>query len=116
MISTLTNAAFLALGQREKLGQVKIRCFKPLLGMAGGYEVDWDELPAPTPPTPSQTPAQGVPVANQPVMVPCDDCEAEHPIDEPCRICAALARAMIANRKLRRDRQLDRQFKKGVDV
>jgi hypothetical protein len=119
MISQFTNAQFLALGQREQRGEVRIHRFKPILGMTGGYEVDWVELPKQTPPRASQTPAQGVPEPKPPVVAPmpvsakvtCHDCQTEHDDGRDCPICAPLYRAMIANRKLRRDRQLEKQFK-----
>ena len=117
MISTFTNAEYLALAKREVAGEIRVWSVN-VLPHNRGYRVDWCELPAKAAPTASPAPAMAIPESVQTVTakIICHDCQTEHDLDKDCPICAPLHRAMIANRKLRRDRQMDRQFKKGVDV
>ena len=60
-------------------------------------------LPSPEPPTsPLREGRERPEGVSAPVMVKCFDCGVEHPADQECKICAPLARAMIAARERRK--------------
>jgi hypothetical protein len=77
-------------------------CNKPLIS-AGGSTPPPAPISSPEPRTsPLREGRERPEGVSAPVMVKCFDCGVEHPADQECKICAPLARAMIAARERRK--------------